>query len=190
MAYTLSNMLPLGTIAPDFRLWDTVSDQQLNLQDIKGDQATVIVFSCNHCPYVHHVNEGMVQVANDYEPQGVNFIVISSNDVEAYPQDAPVHMKTFAAESGYNFPYLYDPTQEVAKAYDAACTPDFYVFDKDLKLTYRGQMDNSRPSRRSRPSEHTEVSGKDLRAAIDATVQGEPVTGLQRPGGGCGIKWK
>lgn len=184
MAYTVSNMLPLGTVAPDFNLPDTVSGRMMTLQDVKSDVATVIVFSCNHCPYVHHVNDEMVNIANDYQSKGVAFAVISVNDIDRYPADAPDKMKEFAAESGYNFPYLYDASQDVGKAYDAACTPDFYVFDGDLKLVYRGQMDNSRPSM------NTPVTGKDLRAALDAVMNGESVSEMQRPSGGCGIKWK
>lgn len=184
MSYTLSNMLPLGTIAPDFNLLDTVTNKMMSLQSIKSDKATVIVFSCNHCPYVIHVNDAFVQLAQEYQAKGVTFIVISSNDIENYPQDAPDKMKIFAEKSNYTFPYLYDATQEVAKIYDAACTPDFYVFDGDLKLTYRGQMDNSRPSL-SIP-----VTGKNLRDAIDATLRNETVSSHQRPSGGCNIKWK
>jgi len=184
MAYKTSNMLPLGTIAPDFNLPDTVSGKMMSLQDVKSDVATVIVFSCNHCPYVHHVNDGMVNIANEYQAKGVQFVVISVNDVERYPADAPDKMKEFAEESGYNFPYLYDESQEIGKAYDAACTPDFYVFDGDLKLTYRGQMDSTRPSL------DAPVTGEDLRNALDATINGEAVSDEQRASGGCGIKWK
>ncbi len=184
MSYTLSNMLPLGTIAPDFNLLDAVSGEMVSLQHIKSDKATVIVFSCNHCPYVIHVNDAFVELAKEYQSKGVAFIVISSNDIINYPQDSPDKMKSFAEESGYTFPYLYDETQDIAKIYDAACTPDFYVFDGDLKLTYRGQMDNSRPS------SGIPVTGQNLRDAIDHTLKGEAVTGFQRPSGGCNIKWK
>ncbi|MGB0863935.1 MAG: thioredoxin family protein [Saprospiraceae bacterium] len=183
MAYTVSNMLPLGTLAPDFTLPDTVSGKTLSLSDIKSDKATLIIFSCNHCPYVHFVNDEIVNIANDYQPKGVSIAIISVNDIERYPQDAPEEMTKFAAESGYTFPYLYDASQEIGKAYDAACTPDFYVFDGDLKLAYRGQMDDARPSL-SMP-----VTGKDLRAALDAVLTGNPVNEKQRPSGGCGIKW-
>ncbi len=183
MAFKESNMLPLGTVAPDFNLPDTVSGKMMSLQDIKSDVATVIIFSCNHCPYVHHVNDEMVNIANDYQPKGVAFAAISVNDIERYPEDAPDKMKAFAADSGYTFPYLYDATQQVGRDYDAACTPDFYVFDGDLKLVYRGQIDGSRPSL-NKP-----VTGEDLRAAIDAVINGEAVSKAQRPSGGCGIKW-
>ena len=177
-------MLELGTIAPDFNLPDTVSGKMMSLADVKSDKATVIVFSCNHCPYVHHVNDEMVNIANEYQPKGVSFVVISVNDIDRYPADAPDKMKEFAEESGYTFPYLYDASQAVGKAYDAACTPDFYVFDGDLRLVYRGQIDDSRPSL------DTPMTGKDLRAALDATLNGEAVSSDQYPSGGCGIKWK
>lgn len=184
MALTESNMLELGTIAPDFTLPDTISDKNLSLQDLKSDRATVIMFICNHCPYVIHVNDELVKLAADYKKQGVSFIAISSNDVENYPQDGPDKMKTHAAEAGYNFPYLFDETQEVAKAYDAACTPDFYVFDGDLKLTYRGRLD------KSRPNSGIPLSGEDLRKAIDQTLTGESLSPIQYPSAGCNIKWK
>ncbi len=184
MSYTLSKMLPLGTKAPDFTLLDTVSGKQLSLNDIKSDKATVIMFSCNHCPYVIHVNEALVELANEYQAAGVKFVAISSNDVENYPQDSPALMTKLAEEVGYPFPYLYDETQEVARAYDAACTPDFYVFNQDLRLTYRGQMDSSRPNS-GKP-----VTGEDLRNALDAVLIGRPVSDVQRPSGGCNIKWK
>ena len=184
MSYTLSKMLPLGTKAPDFTLLDTVSGKMLSLESIKSEKATVIMFSCNHCPYVIHVNEALVALANEYQEAGVKFIAISSNDVENYPQDSPELMTKLAEEVGYPFPYLYDATQEVARAYDAACTPDFYVFNQDLRLTYRGQMDGSRPN------SGNPVTGEDLRNALDAALLGRPVADLQRPSGGCNIKWK
>jgi len=142
------------------------------------------MFICNHCPYVIHVNDEMVRVANDYSPKGVSFVAISSNDVENYPEDGPVRMKDVAMRLKYPFPYLYDESQEVAKAFDAACTPDFYVFDKDLKLAYRGRLDDSRP-KNSNP-----LTGKDLRDAIDAILEGKPVSEKQYPSAGCNIKWK
>ncbi|MAT95902.1 MAG: thioredoxin family protein [Anaerolineaceae bacterium] len=179
-----SNMLPLGTVAPDFELPDVVSGRQLRLASVKSDKATVIMFICNHCPYVKHVNKGLVKLARDYQAQGVSFVAISSNDVEAYPEDAPDKMQAVAAQQGYSFPYLYDADQSVAKAYQAACTPDFYVFDADLRLIYRGQMDSSRP-RNDMP-----VTGEDLRTALDAVLAGEPVSAEQRPSLGCNIKWK
>lgn len=179
-----SNLIPLGTVAPTFELPDVVSGNQLSLSSLQSDVATVIMFICNHCPYVKHVNKGLVELANDYQSQGVAFVAISSNDVEAYPSDSPERMAEVAAEQGYPFPYLYDENQSVAKAYQAACTPDFFVFDGAMKLAYRGQMDDSRP-RNDVP-----VTGSDLRAALDALVAGETVSADQKPSIGCGIKWK
>ena len=179
-----SNMLPLGTLAPDFELPDTVSGRSFKLNDLASDKASLVMFICNHCPYVKHVNKGLVDLARDYMPKGVSFIAISSNDVDNYPQDSPEKMKIVAQEEGYPFPYLYDETQEVAKAYDAACTPDFFLFDGGLKLVYRGQMDDSRPSN-GKP-----VTGRDLRNAIDLVLEGRSVPEKQIPSIGCGIKWK
>ncbi|MCU0346602.1 MAG: thioredoxin family protein [Saprospiraceae bacterium] len=184
MAFTESKMLPLGTAAPDFCLPDTVSGKNTSLQDVAGSKATIVIFSCNHCPYVVHVNPEIVRLAKDYQPQGVGFVAISSNDVENYPADAPDKMTELAAEVGYPFPYLYDETQEVAKAYDAACTPDFYVFDENLRLAYRGRLDDSRPKN------GLPLSGRDLRAALDAVLAGEAPVAKQYPSGGCNIKWK
>jgi thiol-disulfide isomerase/thioredoxin len=185
MAYTESNMLPLGTQAPDFFLPDTVSGRSLSLRDIASDKATVIMFLCNHCPYVLYINEEIVRIAREYGAQGVAFAAISSNDVASHPEDAPDKMTAHALQTGYTFPYLYDENQEVARAYDAACTPDFYVFDGQLRLFYRGQLDNSRPKRNPVP-----VTGADLRAALDAVLEGRPAPEPQRPSGGCNIKWK
>ena len=184
MANTPSNMIPLGTLAPDFKLLDTVSDQLLSLTDIKGSTATVVMFTCNHCPFVKHINEQLVKLGNDYIGKGVGFAAISSNDVENYPQDSPELMKELAAEIGYPFPYLYDETQDVAIAYDAACTPDFYIFDSELRLVYRGQLDSSRPSN------DTPVDGRDIRHALDAILVGHEVDQNQIPSMGCNIKWK
>lgn len=184
MAATETTRIPLGFIAPDFTLLDTVSDTMKSLQDVKGEKATVIMFICNHCPYVKHVNKQLVSLANDYLPKGVAFVGISSNDVENYPDDAPHLMKATAKNELYPFPYLYDETQEVAKAYHAACTPDFSIFDADLKCVYRGQLDNSRPKNDSISD------GKDIRAALDNIVNGLPVNEMQIPSLGCNIKWK
>ena len=184
MAFTESKMIELGTKAPDFELPDTVSGKKLSFSDIRSDKATVVMFTCNHCPYVLHVNPELVRLANDYQEKGVAFVAISSNDVERYPDDSPEKMTELAKEVGYPFPYLYDETQEVAKAYDAACTPDFYAFDGDDKLAYRGRLDESRPNS-GKP-----LTGKDLRAALDAVLAGKPVPEPQYPSGGCGIKWK
>ncbi len=184
MAFTESTMLDLGTEAPAFTLPDTVSGKIVRLQDIATGPATVIMFLCNHCPYVLHVNEEIIRVARDYGPRGVAFVAISSNDARKYPQDGPEEMKRHAEKLGYPFPYLYDETQETARAYDAACTPDFYVFDADRKLFYRGRLDGSRP-RNDVP-----LTGEDLRAALDAVLAGQPAPERQYPSGGCNIKWK
>lgn len=184
MALTPSHMLPLGTKAPDFKLACAVSGKDLGLGELKSDKATVVMFICNHCPYVKHVQQGLVELANDYIPKGVSFIAINSNDVAKYPEDSPANMKSVALRLGYPFPYLFDETQEVARAYDAACTPDFYVFDADLKLLYRGQMDDSRPGN-GKP-----VTGKDIRDALDRILRGVPVASDQVPSIGCNIKWK
>lgn len=184
MAMTPSNMLPLGTKAPHFSLLDTVSNSTLNLNALKGKKGTVIMFICNHCPFVIHVNSELVSMANAYAEKGINFIAISSNDVINYPQDSPEKMKTLAENENYPFPYLYDKTQEVAKAYDAACTPDFYVFDENLKLAYRGQLDDSRPGN------GIPLSGKDLKHALNCLIENKENTQLQKPSIGCNIKWK
>lgn len=184
MAATPSTMMPLGTIAPSFKLTDTVSGNTLSLSELQGDKATLVMFICNHCPYVLHVNDELVRIANDYQPRGVSFIAISSNDVENYPQDSPELMKVLAKDVGYTFPYLYDETQEVAKAYQAACTPDFFLFDHVLKCVYRGQLDNSRPN------SQIPITGKDLRNALDALLSGEKISENQIPSIGCNIKWK
>jgi thiol-disulfide isomerase/thioredoxin len=184
MPLTPSNMLPLGTPAPAFNLPDTISGKTLSLSQLKSDKATLIMFICNHCPFVKHVNPELVRLANDYISKGVSFIAINANDISANPDDAPDKMKERAKELGYPFPYLYDATQEVAKAYDAACTPDFFIFDKDLKLVYRGQLDDSRPSN------GIPLSGKDIRAALDNMLQGITVSKEQVPSIGCNIKWK
>ncbi|WP_178988809.1 thioredoxin family protein [Winogradskyella schleiferi] len=184
MARTESNMLPLGTKAPDFKLIDTVDDTKKSLDELKGTTATLVMFICNHCPFVMHVNNQLSKLAKDYVSKGINCIAISSNDIDNYPQDRPELMKKNAIDNGYIFPYLYDQTQEVAKAYDAACTPDFFLFDKDLKLVYTGQLDDSRPGN-GKP-----VTGKDIRKAMDALTKNETVNPDQKPSVGCGIKWK
>ena len=184
MALTESKMLELGTKAPDFTLYDTVSGKNISLSDIRSDKATVIMFLCNHCPYVIHVNPELVRLAKAYQQKGVHFVGISSNDVNKYPQDGPVEMKKLAERVGYPFPYLYDESQEVARAYDAACTPDFYVFDGQLRLAYRGRLDGSRPGN------NTPLTGEDLRSALDALLAGKPAPDKQYPSAGCNIKWK
>lgn len=184
MSTTPSNMIPLGTIAPDFRLYNTVASQYVSLNQIKGDHITVLFFICNHCPFVIHINNELVKVANAFTSRGVSFIGISSNDVENYPQDSPELMKKVAEELKYPFPYLYDETQEVAKLYAAACTPDFYVFDANLKLNYRGQLDDSRPGN------GVEVNGKDLRNALECILSNKENSSVQKPSIGCNIKWR
>ncbi|MEO5905405.1 MAG: thioredoxin family protein [Saprospiraceae bacterium] len=184
MAYTESTMLPLGSEAPPFSLPDTVSGKTVRLEDIQSDVATVVMFLCNHCPYVIHVNDELVRLANDYIPNGISFVGISSNDAEKYPEDGPGKMNEVAQKLNYPFPYLYDESQNVARAFDAACTPDFYVFDKELTLVYRGRLDDSRPKG------GTPLTGRDLRNALDAILSGQPVAEKQYPSGGCNIKWK
>ena len=184
MARTPSNMLPLGTKAPNFELYDTVSNKHVSLNNIKGENGTIIAFICNHCPFVKHVNHEIVAIANHYKAKGIQMVAISSNDVVNYPDDSPELMLEHARNEGFKFPYLYDETQEVAKAYDAACTPDFYLFDETLSLVYRGQLDASRPGN------DIPVTGTDLRNAIDAILEGNPVNPNQKPSIGCNIKWK
>ena len=178
-----STMLPLGTKAPDFRLPDT-GGKMVSLGDFKNAAALLIVFMCNHCPYVKHIRAGLAQLARDYQPRRLAVVGISSNDVANYPQDSPAKMAEEAKAAGYIFPYLYDETQAVAKAYHAACTPDIYLFDMDQRLVYRGQFDDSRPGN------NLPVTGKDLRAALDAVLVGKPVAADQKPSIGCNIKWK
>jgi peroxiredoxin len=184
MAATPSTMMPLGTTAPDFTLPDTVTGRMMSLQELRSDQATVIMFICNHCPFVKHVQHELVKLASNYQSKGISFVAISSNDIEGYPDDAPDKMKEVAEQFGYPFPYLYDETQDVAKTYDAACTPDFYIFDKDLTCVYRGQLDDSRPGNL------IPVTGRDIRAALDSILQGGPINPDQKPSIGCNIKWK
>lgn len=184
MVRTNSTMLPLGTSAPDFSLV-SVDGQTYSLSNFADAKALVVMFVCNHCPYVIHVADHISALAREYQAQGVAFVGISSNDVSKYPQDSPEQMVHEAEARGYTFPYLYDETQEVAHAYRAACTPDFYVFDGEQELVYRGQMDDSRP----RTENPTPVTGADLRAALDAVLGGTPVTQDQIPSLGCNIKW-
>lgn len=184
MALTPSNMLPLGTRAPKFRLKDTNSNSHYAFEDLKGPKGTLVMFICNHCPFVVHVMEEIIRIANDYRVQGIGFVAISSNDVAQYPQDGPEPMADFALHYKMSFPYLYDDTQETAKAFDAACTPDFYLFDTDDKLFYRGQLDDSRPGN------NIPLSGSDLRGAIDALLYNRSLAAPQKPSIGCGIKWK
>lgn len=176
-------MLPLGTVAPDFRLPDT-NGKTVALADFKNAPALLVIFMCNHCPYVVHIRKGLAQLARDYQPKSVAIVGINSNDVENYPADSPARMKEEIQVAGYIFPYLYDESQAVAQAYRAACTPDIFLFDKAQKLVYRGQFDDSRPGN-GKP-----VTGRDLRAALDAVLVGKPVPANQQPSIGCNIKWK
>ena len=183
MVRTPSTMLPLGTPAPDFTL-PNVDGGMKSLADVAGPKGTVVMFICNHCPFVKHVADQLAILGRDYLPRGVGLVAISSNDVGTHPADSLEQMVREAEERGYPFPYLYDETQEVAKAYRAACTPDFYLFDGGRRLVYRGQLDPSRPD------SGIPVTGSDLRAAIDAVLAGRPVAAEQRPSLGCNIKWK
>jgi len=183
MTLTASTMLPLGTPAPDFTLPDP-DGHTVSIDDFAGKPALLVMFICNHCPYVKHVQSELARLAKEYQQRGVGVVAINSNDVDKYPDDRPERMRHEAARVGYTFPYLFDATQEVARAYKAACTPDFYVFDADRKLVYRGQMDDSRPE------SGIPVTGKDLRAALDAVLAGKPAPAEQKPSMGCNIKWK
>lgn len=184
MAETQSNMIPLGTQAPSFYLLDTNTGTHKSLDDLKGSKGTVILFICNHCPFVIHINSEIVKIANYYINLRIHFIAISSNDIDNYPQDAPDKMEIIAKKENYPFPYLFDQTQEIAKAYAAACTPDIYVFDSELKLVYRGQLDDSRPGN------NITVTGSDLRHALDCLIEKKPNERQQKPSIGCNIKWK
>lgn len=184
MVKKTSTMLALGTQAPHFSLMDTISGQTVSLTDHQGSKATVVMFICNHCPYVKHVNAELTRLASDYLPKEVRFFAINSNDVEHYPDDSPENMKKAALIHKYPFPYLFDETQEVARAYEAACTPDFYVFDSENQLVYRGQLDDSRPGNGIEPS------GKSIREALDGLLQHQPIPENQKPSMGCNIKWK
>lgn len=183
MALTPSNMLELGIQAPSFSLPDTVSGKNIRFADVKKENGTVVMFICNHCPYVIHVFDEIIRLANDYQKKGFGFVAISSNDVSNYPDDRPELMAELAGELGFTFPYLYDASQEVAKAYDAACTPDFYVFDALDILVYRGRIDDSRPGN------GIPLSGKDMRHTLDLILKGESITEVQYPSMGCNIKW-
>lgn len=184
MAETPSKMKALGFKAPEFNLMDAVTGKLQSLRELASDKATVIMFICNHCPFVKHVNNQLIKLANDYYPTGISFIAISSNDAVNYPEDSPEKMKEYAVRLGYPFPYLYDETQEIAQAYDAACTPDLFIFDRNLSCVYRGQLDDSRPSN-GKP-----VTGRDIRNALDSILEGKKVSPDQKPSIGCNIKWK
>lgn len=183
MVQTASTMMPLGTPAPDFSLQDTYGNT-ISLGDFSEARALLVMFICNHCPFVKHVREELARLGADYQAQGVGIVAIMSNDVEKFPDDSPEKMAEEVLDAGYTFPYLYDPTQEVARKYGAACTPDFFLFDRDKCLFYRGQLDDARPGN-DKP-----VTGADLRNALDAVLAGRPAPESQKPSIGCNIKWK
>jgi peroxiredoxin len=184
MARTESAMLPLGTPAPDFVLTDVTTKQQLSIQKASGPKGLLVMFICRHCPFVKHLETALAQLGRDYTGKGVGIVAISSNDAANFPEDSPASLAQQAKLLGFTFPYLYDETQAVARAYDATCTPDFFLFDGALKLVYRGQFDASRPGN------EIPITGKDLRAALDAVIAGKPVNPSQHPSIGCNIKWK
>ena len=183
MVKTASTMLQLGTLAPDFSLVN-IDGRTVSKSDFAGRPALLVMFICNHCPFVRHIAEELARLGRDYQARNVGIVAISSNDVSTHPEDSPERMVHEAEERGYVFPYLFDEEQEVATAYRAACTPDFFVFDRERRLFYRGQMDGSRPGN------GVPVTGGDLRAALDAVLQGRPAPEVQRPSLGCNIKWK
>jgi peroxiredoxin len=183
MAATASTMLPLGTEIPAFSLRDAVAGDLVSPAGVRGEHGLLVMFICSHCPFVHHVLAELTRLTAEYQPSGIGVIAINSNDVEAYPQDGPGKMKQLAEEQGWRFPFAFDETQEVAKTFRAACTPDFYLFDEDLRLVYRGQLDDSRPN------SEVPVSGGDLRSALDALLAGKAVSSDQKPSLGCNIKW-
>ena len=184
MSLTPTKPISLGFAAPHFSMPDAVTGNLISLKDIQGKKGTLVMFICNHCPYVIYVLDELIKLGNDYMPQGIGMVAISSNDVENYPQDHPDKMKELAVNKKFPFHYLYDKTQEIAKAYDAVCTPDFDLFDAGGKCVYRGQLDGSRPGN------HVPVDGRDMRKAIDQLVNGEKVPENQIPSQGCNIKWK
>lgn len=184
MARTASTMLTLGTQAPDFALPDVVTGNLVSLETFSGKKGLLVMFICQHCPFVKHIQQELAQLGNDYAATAMGIVAISSNDVENYPNDSPEHLKAMASELGFTFPLCYDESQEAAKAYKAACTPDFFLFDGDRRLVYRGQLDDSRPGN------DLPVTGADLRHAIDAVLNDQPVSSEQKPSIGCNIKWK
>ncbi len=184
MAAVFSTMPPLGSYAPDFNLPDTISGNMFSLAEIRGKSATMIIFICNHCPFVKHIATALAELARDYANTDIGIVAISPNDADTYPEDSPDNMKLFAKENDFIFPYLYDETQETARAYGAACTPDIFIYDADMRLAYRGQLDDSRPTN-GQP-----VTGADVRNALDALLAGQSITKNQIPSIGCSIKWK
>lgn len=184
MALTTSTMLPIGTNAPAFSLMDVVSGKKINLKTFADKQALLVMFICTHCPYVKHVQNELARVGSDYRGKSVGIVAISANNPVSHPDDAPEKLKAMAEKLGFSFPYCFDETQETAKTYTAACTPDFFLFDKDRKLVYRGQLDDSRPGN-GKPND-----GRDLRDAVDAVLADKPVSPEQKPSLGCNIKWR
>lgn len=179
-----SKMVPLGTTAPNFSLIDVISNKTVSLDDFRNGKPLLVMFICNHCPYVMHIIEKLVELTNEFIQRNVNIVAINPNDPLAYPEDSPGKMKEYAKRFGYQFPYLFDDTQEVAKAFDAACTPDFFLYDANFKLVYRGQFDSSRPGN------DIPVTGNDLKRAVDHLLRGEAIYFEQKPSIGCSIKWK
>ena len=184
MALTPSFMIPLGTVAPDFKLLNPLTNKIDSLQTLKSPKGTVVMFICNHCPYVKHIIPELLKLTKEYSEQGITFIAISSNDPISHPQDGPSHMAELAKTLNFPFPYLFDDTQEIAKAYSATCTPDFFVYDGNLKCVYRGQLDDSRPNN------GIPLTGQDLRSALKGLLSGNPISPDQKPSIGCNIKWK
>jgi len=184
MARTESAMIALGTTAPGFRLEDVITTQWKALDEGRAEHGLLVMFICRHCPFVKHVEKELAALGNEYPNKGIGVVAISSNDADCYSEDSPPALRQQAEKLGFSFPYLYDESQEVARAYDATCTPDFFLFDKDLKLVYRGQLDDSRPGN------GIPVTGKDLRGALDALIAGQPISAEQKPSIGCNIKWK
>lgn len=184
MVMVESTMLPLGTQAPEFSLPEVVTGETVTLETFADTQGLLVMFICQHCPFVKHVQSELARIGQDYKPKGLGIVAISSNSVETHPQDGPEHLKAMAQQLGFNFPFCYDASQEVAKRYTAACTPDFFLFDSDRRLVYRGQLDDSRPSN------GVPVTGEDLRAAIDQVLAKQPVPEAQKPSVGCNIKWQ
>jgi peroxiredoxin len=180
----ISKMVSLGTKAPNFSLIDVISDRTVSLDDFRNGNPLLVMFICNHCPYVMHIIQKLVELTNEFIQRNVNVVAINPNDPLAYPEDSPEKMKEYAKNFAYPFPYLFDETQEVAKAYDAACTPDFFLYDSDLKLVYRGQFDSSRPGN------NVPVTGEDLKRAVDCLLEGKAIDFEQKPSIGCSIKWK
>lgn len=184
MALTDSTMMPLGTKAPDFNLTDVVTGEKVSLSDFSDKKALLVMFICQHCPYVKHVEDEIAQIGKDYQDKDLGLVAISSNDTDSHPADSPQNLKQQASRLGFNFPYLFDQDQAIAQKYTAACTPDFFLFDENRELAYRGQLDDSRPGN------NIPVTGEDLREAIDALLGSKPVSKEQKPSSGCNIKWK